>query len=246
MSSLKKFSAWSYLFFMIQLPKIYKRTPYKDHKSKTDEIPLVINAFKIAKRGDIKKISLQTNISINTLKDWIKKLNKDSDFSPTRPKYGISRKIFTEEEENEIANFIKEQIIRRGYFFNDDDFRELIMCEYLRKYKDSDDIIPFNASDGYIVNFKNKHKISSKKSHVKRRPDKNLLVDNFLKTVEDLKESEDNDFFCNPTSWEVFPKNILVWQEKGKDTISKYFNKANPKVCLTALLEYLHLEQRFQ
>lgn len=169
---------------MIQLPKIYKRAPYKDHKSKTEEIPLVIEALKNAKRGYIKKISLQTNISINTLKDWKKKLKKDPNFSPTRPKYGISRRIFTEEEENEIADFIKEQIIRRGYFFNDDDFRELIMSEYIRKYKDSDDIIPFNASDGYIVNFKNKHKISSKKCHVKRRPDKNFFVDNFLNTVE--------------------------------------------------------------
>lgn len=102
----------------------------------------------------MKKISHQTNICINTLKDWKKKLNKDPDFSPTRPKYGISRRLFIEEEEIEIADFIKEQIIRRDYFLNDDDFRELIMREYSRKNKDSDDIIPINTCHDNIDNFK--------------------------------------------------------------------------------------------
>lgn len=50
------------------------------------------------------------------------------------------------------------------------------------------DIIPFNADDGYIVNFKDNHKISSKKCYVKRRPEKNLFVDKFLKNIEDLKK----------------------------------------------------------
>ena len=122
------------------------------------------------------------------------------------------------------------------------------MSEYIRKYKDSNDIIPFNVSDDYIVNFKNRHKISIKKCHVKRRTDKNFFVNNFLKTVEDLKENEDNDYIINidETSWEVFPKSILIWQEKGKIPFLHILIRLTQKHVSQPLQEYLHLEQSFQ
>lgn len=72
-------------------------------------------------------------------------------------------------------------------FFTDDDFRELIISEYLRKYKNSENIKKFNASDGYIFNFKEKHRISSRKYHIRRRPEKGTLEEEFVNQVEILK-----------------------------------------------------------
>ena len=105
----------------------------------------------------MRKTEKQTLISYNTLKDWRRKLQIDPTYDPTK-KQIRSTKIFMPEEEDNI--------IRPGYFFTDDYFREHIISEYLRKYKDSDNIKKFMASDGYIFNFKEKHRISSRKCHI--------------------------------------------------------------------------------
>lgn len=81
--------------------------------------------------------------------------------------------------------------------------------------------------DGYIVNFKDNHKISSKKCYFKRRPEKNLFVDKFLKNIEDLKENEDIDYiininYCGKKREKIAFLHILI-------------RLANPKACLRAI-----------
>ena len=99
-------------------------------------------------------------------------------------KQDLKRRIFTINEEENIAQFIKDEVIRPGYFFSDQDFRELIINAYLEKYRDSENIQYFNASDDYIFDFKNKFRVSSKNCHVRRRPEKGTFEDGFLKKIE--------------------------------------------------------------
>ena len=92
-------------------------------------------------------------------------------------------------------------------------------------------------SDGYIFNFKEKHRISSRKCHIRRRPENGTFEEEFVNQVENLKQTNDNDFIINidETSWELFPNNLLVWQCKNEDHAVCYMNKANPKDCMTVI-----------
>ena len=165
------------------LPKVYKRPAYHHHNEKPEEIALVLNALRNCNKGEMRKIEKQTLISYNTLKDWRRKLQIDPTYDPTKKQIRATR-IFTPEEEDNIATFIKENIIRPGYFFTDDDFRELIISEYLRKYNNSENIKKFNASNGYIFHFKEKNKISSRKCHIRRRPIKGTCEETFVNQIE--------------------------------------------------------------
>ena len=222
---------------MNQLPRIYKRTAYHKHKNETESMPLVMNTLKNCKRGEMKRVAAQTGINYNTLKDFHRKLKDNPDFTPCHKQIRPNKRIFTIEEENNVAEFIKEEIIKPGYFFSDDDFRELIINAYLEKYRDAENIKQFNASDGYIWDFKNKYRISSKKCHIRRRPEKGSFESSFVNKIQKLKKECDNDYIINidETSWQLFPKNILVWQNKGEDHNVCYMNKANPKDCLTVM-----------
>lgn len=222
---------------MNQLPRIYKRTAYHRHKNETESMPLLMNTLKNCKRGEMKRIESETGVNYNTLKDWKRKLKDDPNFTPCHHQIRPNKRIFTIEEENNIANFIREEIIKPGYFFCDDDFRGLIMNAYLEKYSNLEDIKPFNASDGYINDFKTHHRISSKKCHIRRRPAKGSFEETFVNRIEKLKKECDNDFIINidETSWQLFPNNLLVWQNKGEDHNVCYLNKANPKDCMTVM-----------
>lgn len=67
----------------------------------------------------------------------------------------------------------------------------------LEKYRDADDIKQFNASDGYIWDFKNKYRISSKKCHIRRRPEKGSFESSFVNKIPKLKKECDNDYIIN-------------------------------------------------
>lgn len=220
-----------------RIPKIYKRVPYRNHKSHTESIPKVIDALKKCKKGDLCRIAFRTNISINTLKNWKKKLKDDSTFSPCNPQIRKSRRIFLPQEEESIAGFIQENIIKPGYFFTNDDFRDLINSEYLRKYRDSENIIQFQASSGYISSFKKKYRISSRKCHIRRRPKAASFDEQFVNKIEMLKQTQDNDLIINidETSWQLFPNNLLIWHCKNEDHAVCYMDKANPKDCITVI-----------
>ena len=62
--------------------------------------------------------------------------------------------------------------ISKGMLFTDDDFRDLILNQYVENYGNGDvtDIPDFNCSKGYVYKFKKKYKFSSRRAHLKRRP----------------------------------------------------------------------------
>ena len=92
--------------FMNQLPRIYKRTAYHKHKNETESMPLVMNILKNCKRGEMKRIAAQTGINYNTLKDFHRKLKDNPDFTPYNKQIRPNKRIFTIEEENNVAEFI--------------------------------------------------------------------------------------------------------------------------------------------
>lgn len=184
-----------------RLPKLFKREPYHDYTNVKvrDVIPDVIERLKNAEYGDIMKVFNETGIPYSNLARWHKSLCTIESFDPLKKQHGKHRRIFNDQEENSIAQFIKEYYISPGYYFTDEDFKDIAFAAWREKYLpmlDSDNpedlksFKDFHCSDGFVFDFKNRHRFSSRKFHTKRRPDVSDEYEmNFINEIKDIKKS---------------------------------------------------------
>lgn len=215
-----------------ELMKLFKRSPYRSYKEFKNEIPKVIERLRHRQYGDQKKISEETGIPTSTLSRWAHKLEEDPSFDPLDTKYGEHLRIFTDDEENNISDFIVENFIIPGNYFTDEDFKEVAMIAWREKYlpliNDDDDdnairkkVKEFHCSAGFISDFKENHRFSSKKMHLRRRPGKRTDEEkDFMKEMKDIirYEKPERILNCDECGWQLFPRGILSWGEKGEDT----------------------------
>ena len=131
--------------------------------------------------------------------------------------------IFNYAEENSIALFIKDNYIILCYYFTDEDFRDIAFSAWREKYfpmlESEDEAVikgfrDFCCSDGFFVDFKKRHRFSSKRFHAKRRPDSSKEIeDNFMNEIRDLTKTVPHGRIlnCDETGYELIPKGILSW-----------------------------------
>ena len=103
---------------------------------------------------------------------------QNPNYNPLDINTNKGKRVFTKEEEDEITEYILENIIKRGILFTNYDFKLLVMDAFNEKIMDEDnyDNIPkFNASDGFITDFKNRNNFVSRRLHAAKRP----LITNF-------------------------------------------------------------------
>ena len=190
-----------------------------------------------------KDIINYTGIPTSTLYHWRKKWEEDPNWRPWSGKnHGIHHRIFTEEEETSISDFILENYLVQGRVFSNGDFKAIISDAYLEKYKNSENIPPFNVSDGFISDFKKRNNFTTRKPHVKRRPDRDpQKEEEFLKRVRNLLENVDHDRIlnCDETFWRSLPCNIKTWGIKGSANVNVYVNGDDKEgvtvlACITA------------
>ena len=62
-------------------------------------------------------------------------------------------------------------MLQTGNIFTNEDFKEIALAYYYNKQCNDNKPISFSCSNGFINDFKKRHKFSSKKFHFKRRPD---------------------------------------------------------------------------
>ena len=105
---------------------------------------------------------------------------EDPQFNPLQQNYGKHKKIFSDSEEDVIADFIIENYVNQGLYFTNEDFKEIVMAAWNEKYmkyidsENPDDIKKykeFHCSAGFITDFKYHHMLLSKVFHLKRRSD---------------------------------------------------------------------------
>ena len=222
-----------------KLPKCAKRGPYIQYHKYPDVVARVLTILKANRRGDIKKISAQTNFKVRTLYEWRDSILKNPDFNPLNKHTNESRRIFTEEEEDAISDYIISEILMQGILFTDEDFEQLIMDAFLEKHMNDPEDSPlpqFQASKGFIYDFKKNHRLSSRKCHTKRRPDNKKYDEKFQQSIEWLFANVDPTYIINvdETSWEVVPNHLRVWHPTGADHVLRYVN-ANEKDRLTVV-----------
>ena len=222
-----------------KLKPCVKRGPYINYANYPDVVARVLTILKANRRGDVQKISESTKFKIRTLYEWRDALKENPNFNPLEKKTNQDKRIFTDEEEDAISDYIITEILSKGILFTDEDFEELIMEAFLEKHRNDpeDAEIPrFQASKGFIYSFKQHHRLTSRKCHTKRRPQNKKYDESFCKAMDWLFANVDPTYIVNvdETSWEIVPSNIRTWHPVGKDHVVRYVN-ANEKDKLTVV-----------
>ena len=147
-----------------KLKPCVKRGPYINYANYPDVVARVLTILKANRRGDVQKISESTKFKIRTLYEWRDALKENPNFNPLEKKTNQDKRIFTDEEEDAISDYIITEILSKGILFTDEDFEELIMEAFLEKHRNDpeDAEIPhFNASKGFIYDFKKNHGLAN-------------------------------------------------------------------------------------
>ena len=113
------------------------------------------------------------------------------------------------------------------------------MSAFLEKHKDDGEDVSlpqFNASRGFIYDFKKNHGISSRKCHTKRRPNNKSYDQHFVDDMKWLFENVDEKYIINvdETSWNLVPSFIKTWHPIGRDHVVRYLN-GNDKDKITVV-----------
>ena len=211
----------------------YHRYAYFDHS----EIDQIQNLLKDPKYGDCAYIAYEHKIPSSTVRTWKSKIEKDPDYDIRKGYKRNRRSIFTEEEEEALADYIRTNIIKPGQFFTDQDFRTIAMTAFLEKYQDAEETPQFNCSNGFIYSFKKRHGFSSRRAHIKRRPAVSEDgIKQWKERIKKLLREQPKDHIINvdETAWFFYPKGLLTWANKGSSDISIQIG-GNDKENITAL-----------
>lgn len=204
----------------------YKEQPelVKEVKSKYKEMLMdpMISDFNI-----LSILSETYRIPRPTLVSWKKRWAKDPDWLPGS--YLLLRqmkRIFPDEVENSISNFIIDNYIKPGNYLPDWQFKNIMF----QAYNENDSIKrDFHCSPHFIIDFKNRHRFSSRLAHIKKRPDPEPVEDNltsidkFLiqvnQTIESARASGEPVINGDETGWVILPHKMKTWAIKNSSNI---------------------------
>lgn len=187
----------------------------------------------------IRELSRRTGIPIASISRWHSLWLVDHSYrNYNYEAKGTTKRIFTVEEEQSIAEFIRSNVIKAGVYFTDEDFRDLIMNAYLLKYLDEDSIPrDFRASNGFIWDFKRRNHFSSRKSHYKRRTESSpAFIEEWKRQVAEVFANVPLDHIlnCDETSWKTYPNGLRTWADRGARDVQVRIG-GSEKQCMTVL-----------
>jgi hypothetical protein len=179
-------------------------------------------------RGDPVKIYNTLGVPLRTSFGWYRHWLKDSVWRPYRPHLNLRCRMFTDDQEAELAKRIRDDYLSTGHIFTNADFRVLAIDAYYQWNPiDSEAEIPafkqFMCSNGFVNLFKKRHRFSSRRSHFKRRsPPNPELEKQFVSEIIELVNRQDRDLVlnCDESSWKLYPNGILTWAETGSQNVA--------------------------
>jgi len=210
-----------------RLAKVSKRPlTYANHdtlisKLKADKIWYVMG--KPEMNGHCRKLPKLYGVKPSTFKDWNAKLQKDPNWEGPCHKKSRSGYVFSEIQEEKLFNLVS-RIIKMRQPMTNYLFRR-IACEFYNSIPEKDRQQPnldFNSSDKYIRDFRQRHKLSRRRAHPKRRTDTDEAeINAFRQRILDLKEHVPHDHILNTdeTFWKSDQFNFYTWAPYGADDI---------------------------
>ena len=167
------------------------------------------------------RISRETGVPKSTLYSWRKHWTQDGSWRPTNAAHGTHHRIFTDEEEQTVSEYIFSNFLLVNRAFTNQDFKDLIMQAFLEKHKDGQ-VPEFSVSQGFIEDFKRRNFFSTRRVHPKKRPKRDpVKEERFLQRVKALFETVDHDriFNVDETFWTCAPMDLTTWGHRGDEEI---------------------------
>ena len=221
--SLKHICMDNYQELVSSLPLCIKRGPYIKYKQYPDTVQKVMKILKTNINAELSIIALKTGFKLRTLYNWKEKLLKDREYDPLAKQKRMNSRIFSEIEEDGIAEFIWRQKLLPNKCFTDSDCVEILTQTYLEKHQNDENInYSFIVSKGYIYYFKMRHGFVSKLCHLKRRPSINTaIIASFINDMENLFSNVSLHQIINIDETAIFmaPKNLKIWHSRGRDDV---------------------------
>lgn len=137
--------------------------------------------------------------------------------------YSKEKRIFSDEVEEGVSDYIKENYINTSSYFPDKEFKRIMFQAY-----NMDDSITrdFHCWPQLIVDFKDRHRFTSRLAHSKKRPDKELTendINLFIGTIKSIisEANAKNDPVVNAdeTGWSILPAVLRTWAIKNSKNI---------------------------
>jgi hypothetical protein len=150
---------------------------------------------------------------------------------------GVTLRIFTAGEEAAISDFIRDVFLRPGRLFTDRLFKACAMQGFLSKDELDPEIPAFNASNGFVYNYKGRNGFRSRRAHMKRRPQIEADAEvRWVSEIRDLLQREDCSRVVNDdeTSWRLYPTGLMTWAGIGEEDAPVQV-KGNLKECVTIM-----------
>ena len=182
------------------------------------------------------KIARETGIPKSTLYSWRQHWIKNRCWRPTNSAHGVHRRIFTDEEEQTVSEYIFSNFLLVNRAFTNQDFKDLIMQAFLEKHKDGP-VPEFSVSQGFIEDFKRRNFFSTRRAHPKKRPKRDPAKEElFLQRVKEIFDTVDHDRILNvdETFWSCAPMDLTTWGRRGDEQVDVQLD-AKEKEGLTVL-----------
>ena len=194
---------------------------YYRNKKKCDD---VFKQFPNYQRGSFENWHHQFNIPSSTIRGWYKKWLENPEWRPyIGDAHGLHNRIFSNEEEASICDFVVSNFIEPGNLFTNMDFKRVAADAYLQIHID-DEIKEVQFSNKFVSDFKKRNHLSSRKAHYRRRPKvvTKEKISNWVKKVRTLIDSVPHDRILNAdeTSVRILQNNLLTWAEMGSDSVT--------------------------
>ena len=164
------------------------------------------------------------SVPSSTLRGWYTHFQHDAEWRPYNyDAHGAHHRIFTDQEEEAIAQFIEDNYFAQGYAFHNEDFKKIAVDAFLMKYRNAETVPEFQCSPGFITDFKERNNISQRRAHYKRRPDVDAAgVARWVGMITELAQNVPLDRIVNAdeTCWRILPSGLTTWAKKGAENIS--------------------------
>ena len=124
---------------------------------------------------------------MSTLYRWTKRWDQDPLYDPSdKSIYGKINRIFTDDQEQSITDYIDNNYIKAGNYFSGIHFQTLAYDAYDEIFVEKEDQPEFSCSPTFIQSFKERHNISSRMAHFRQRPN-NKTKDQITSEFENFR-----------------------------------------------------------
>ena len=207
---------------------LFKGPGYRNYKRNLARIEYIFSdEFPNWQASSARRIHDATGIPESTIYFWRARWNENNSWRPDCKERGACHRIFTNEEEQAISEFIYTNFLLVNRAFTNQNFRDLVTQAFEEKHQGEKIKPKFSISEGFIQDFKLRNMFSTRRVHTKRRPRRDEVKEaDFLARMKKVLDEVDRDRILNvdETFWTSVPTDLVTWGRTGEQDVSVHLD----------------------